>query len=315
MGNLVRNDIASFVAIKILERLGKDDLSHAAEQIYPEIPMLVDRSRTAIIKTLIERSEARQLDTRPIADALITSYGTDGAQRLVHMLKFEDSDAPGMANEQKPQPEAGNTSQLHGSLLVQAMLESPGRLREMVMGSLLEMDSAMLVLLSKDRTATHVIQKSLTCTDQDKPFRQKLIQKFHGHVSGLASDQVGSHVVDAFWTATRDVHFIRERIAEELLEDQRAIKETFPGRAVFRNWKMDLYKRRKLEWIKISTGSGDVGSVVAAKHAPDGKSRIELAREKFAASKMGRPTSLGIRWGIGRGSSGITAPARASTAS
>jgi nucleolar protein 9 len=309
MGNLVRNDIAAFVVIKILERLGRDELSHAAEQIYGEIPTLIDRSRTAIAKTLIERSEVRQLDTRPVADALIASYGADGGQRLAHMLQFEDSDASGMANERKPQREAGNTNQLHGSLLVQAMLESPGRLREMVMSDLLEMDSTMLVRLSKDRTATHVIQKSLTCTDQDKPFRQKLIQKLHGHVADLASDAVSSHVVDAFWTATRDIRFIRERLAEELLENQWAIKETFPGRAVFRNWKMDLYRRRKLEWIKISAGSGDVGSAAAAKHVPNGRSGIELAREKFAASKTG------IRRGVGRGSGGMAATARGSTAS
>ena len=64
LGSLARNEIASYPAIKIVERLGKEDLQHAVEQVCPLVGSLVERSRTAVIKVLIERCHIREVDTQ-----------------------------------------------------------------------------------------------------------------------------------------------------------------------------------------------------------------------------------------------------------
>lgn len=280
LGTLVKNDIAGFIAIKLLERLSKEDLHPAAEQIAPQIGMLVERSRTSIIKILIERCRIREIDVQPIYDAIVQAYGTDPSRRLMTMLRLDTGDTDHMTEDRKKLVEKQDTAKVHGSLLAQTMLESPGMLRELIMDGLLAMDATTLIIIAKDRTASRMLQCSLTCSDQTTKFRRILIQLFFGRIADLSIDAIGSHVVDVFWTASRGLTFIRERIALELLHDEALIRDSFAGRAVWRNWKMDVYKTKKREWIIEAKEIGE--------HAKTG---IEFARERFAGrtSKQSKP--------------------------
>ena len=303
LGSLARNEIAGFVVIRVLERLSREDLEHAVEQICPQIASLIERSRTSVIKTMIERCQARQVGTLPIANTLQESYGKDGSNGLLRMLKLESSDTEGMGQDRKKQLEAQDAGRLHGSLLAQAMVKAPGPLRDLVTSNILSMDTSVLLLMAKDRTATHVLQTSLTCSEQTTSFRRKVVQQFLGHASDLALDAVASHVVDTFWTATDGLLFIREQIAEELVESESTLRESFSGRAVWRNWMMDLYKRRKTEWISKAKGTG----VSAGNTHKSAKSGIELAREKFAAARKNK--QRGFRGGVdSTGSNNVSIP-------
>lgn len=310
LGSLARNEIAGFVVVRVLERLSKEDLQEAVTQICPEIASLIERSRTTVIKTLIERCAVRGSDTRSIADALGEAYGDEPSTRLSKMLKLNTTGNEGMSKERQLQVEGKDAGKLHGSLLAQAMLAIPGPLRDLISDGLLAMDPFTLVVMAKDRTATHVLQQSLTCSGQANTFCRKILQKFVGQIADLAVDAVASHVVDTFWTASEGLQFIRERIAEELLENEAVVKESFSGRAVWRNWMMDLYKRRKSEWIskakaKAAHEQPDVTTKVGTKSQTVTKSGIELARERFAAAKAGKWKKS--RVGVGIGANGVAA--------
>ena len=58
LSSMSKNDTASYVAIRILERLGKDDLVEAKGLIIPDLPTLISRRRTGLIKVLVGRSVA-----------------------------------------------------------------------------------------------------------------------------------------------------------------------------------------------------------------------------------------------------------------
>ena len=308
LGSLARNEVAGFVVIRVLERLSKEDLEEAVTQICPQIGSLIERSRTTVIRTLIERCAIRGLDTKPIADALREAYGDEASARLSKVLKLSSIEDEGMSKERQLQVEAKDAGKLHGSLLAQAMLEVPGPLRELISESLLAMDASTLVMMAKDRTATHVLQRSLTCSGQSNTFCRKVLQKFVGHVADLAVDAVASHVVDAFWTASESIQFVRERMAEELLEKENTLKKSYSGRAVWRNWMMDLYKRRKSEWMSKAKGAHDKpdsSSKIDARSPFMPKSGIELARERSAAAKAGK--SKHSRAGVGTGANGVAA--------
>jgi nucleolar protein 9 len=96
----------------------------------------------------------------------------------------------------------------------------------------------------------------------------------------LALHSSGSHVADALWHATKDIFFVKERFAQELAQNELPLRDSFVGRAVWRNWSMDLYKRRRGEWKAkakgLETRTEDGNSVERP------KSRIELARARFA---------------------------------
>jgi len=299
MGSLARNEIAGYVAGKILERLGKDDLEEAMRQIVDQIPSLVERNRTAIIKTLVERCTARQVDTAPIRAQLETAYSGPNGFEVTRMLRLsENSHDDGKQNgKQEHSPE-----KVHGSLLAQTMMAVDGRLGDLVFDSLVKLSPELSVQLARDPAASRTLQTALTAPHASVIFRRKMIQQFYGHVGELALDPSASRVIDAIWEGTHGLAFIRERIAEELAENENSLRESFVGRAVWRNWRMDLYKRKRGDWVKQSrwTAGNDgfqsfpesngessatpPGSQHGHSHKGNRQlSAIELARQKHAA--------------------------------
>jgi len=296
MGSLARNEIAGYVAAKILERLGKDDLEEAMRQIVDQIPSLVERNRTAIIKVLIERCVARDVDTTPIKAQLETAYSGSNGFEVTRLLKVNDVPSEdGKKHDHSPE-------KLHGSLLAQTMMSVDGRLGDLVFDSLTKLSPELSVQLARDPTASRTLQAALTAKHASVIFRRKMIQQFYGHIGELALDPAASRVVDAIWDGTHGLAFIRERVAEELAENENSLRESFVGRAVWRNWRMDLYKRKRGDWVKQSRytagndgfqsfpeSNGDSSATPPLrpqKNQPSkGKhlSAIELARQKHAA--------------------------------
>ncbi|KAH7085534.1 armadillo-type protein [Paraphoma chrysanthemicola] len=300
MGSLARNEIAGYVAGKVLERLGKDDLEEAMRQIVDQIPGLVERNRTAIIKTLIERCVAREIDTAPIKAQLEAAYGGSNGFEVTRILRVSESPAEEgkQNNKHDHSPE-----KVHGSLLAQAMMAADGPLGDLVFDSLARLSPELSVQLARDPTASRTLQAALTAQHATVIFRRKMIQQFYGHVGELALDPAASRVIDAIWDGTHGLAFIRERIAEELAENENSLRESFVGRAVWRNWRMDLYKRKRGDWVKQSRytagndgfqsfpeSNGD--SSATPPHQPHHSqsqkagrplTAIELARQKHAA--------------------------------
>ncbi|KAL4897047.1 hypothetical protein BDV59DRAFT_190886 [Aspergillus ambiguus] len=281
MTSLARNQTAGYVVLRVLERLGKDDLQQAVESLSPQIPNLIERSRTIVPKTLIERCIVRGVNTTSLAGALEASYDKDPARRLNQMLRLEDDskeDAKESDKMKEPTPGSRAAEKLHGSLLAQAMLTAPGNVSGLVYSSLLAQSSDSLVRISKDPTASRVIQQALTVSTSTPQFRRQFVSRFIGHLYNLALDSSGSRVVDALWSATKDIFFVKERMAQELAQHELALRDSFVGRAVWRNWSMDLYKRRRGEWAAKAKGLD--GENTSGERP---KSKIELARARFAA--------------------------------
>lgn len=302
MGSLARNEIASYVAAKILERLSKEDLEEATRQIAEVIPSLVDRNRTAILKTLIERCAVRGVDPTPITVQLEVAYGGPHGFEITRILKLQEH--PSDDGKQDSKHSSSSPDKVHGSLLAQAMMSVPGPLSSLVFDSLLRLGTTLSLNVARDPVASRTLQAALKSPNASVIFRRKIIQQFYGHIGELALDPAGSHVIDAVWQGTHGLAFIRERIAEELAENEAALRESFVGRAVWRNWHMDLYRRRRGDWVLQSRNAAsndgfmsfpepENGSSESPKHSQSNGNKnggrhlsaIELARQKHAAAK------------------------------
>ncbi|KAL8912959.1 MAG: hypothetical protein Q9171_002158 [Xanthocarpia ochracea] len=276
--NLVKNETASYVLIKALERLNKEDLQQAMHELCPQINLLVERTRTSVIKCLVERCQVRGVDTGPLAVALKEAYGQYPTDRLNKMLKLGTSSSKTMSEERHKNIESHDPSKAHTSLLAQSMLEVSGTLQDFIMDGILSLDNTNLQQMAKDRSATHVLQKSLSCAGDTIRYRRIIMPRLANMTVDLATDAVASHVVDAFWSGTIGLSFIREKIAEHLMQNEAVLRESNPGRAVWRNWKMDTYKTKRFE---------------AKGRIPGSKTGIELARERYANQKPGSNLSGG----------------------
>ncbi|KAJ5293921.1 hypothetical protein PENANT_c009G03937 [Penicillium antarcticum] len=298
IGSLSRNSTAGYVVLRILERLGKDDLKIAMDHIVPEVTGLIERSRLIVPKVLIERCVARSVDTKPLAEALEAAYDKDPTLRLQQMLKFTPSEKPSQSEDHDmdgeedigrksrfvPQESAAEKAEkLHGSLLVQAMLTVPGPLSQLVYTSLLAQPNHIIIQLSQEPTSSRVVQQALTSSTSTTQIRRQLTTRFQGHLMELALNSSGSRVVDALWSATKDIFFVKERMAQELSQNEMALRDSFLGRAVWRNWSMDLFKRRRGEWTRKAKGIEERAEHAEGTGRP--KSGIELARARYAAAK------------------------------
>ncbi|KFY42298.1 hypothetical protein V495_04601 [Pseudogymnoascus sp. VKM F-4514 (FW-929)] len=322
IGALARNEIATYVVIKVLERVSREDLEEAATSIIPQIPSLVERNRTTILKTLLERTSARRAEksTAAITTAIAEAYGGDPATLLLKMTNTTKT-APEAESAEKAEPRQDLTA-LHGSLLAQSMLAIPGLPATLIQDSLLRLDLPTLLHLACTTTTSHILQAALIPTDpsspsnpgsaNNAPFRRKLVNIFLADPTSiitLATSKSGSHALDAFWDGTQGLMMLKERICSILAGSMTELRDDWVGRVVLRNWMVELFVRRKVDWIaKVKEGEGGKTVAVAAKEeegeatdtkkpfpaktgkgpakkAGDGKSAIQLAREKFAAGK------------------------------
>jgi nucleolar protein 9 len=300
-----RNEVATYVVCRVLERLGHDDLLEAHERLNPEITGLLQRGRTMVVRTLIERCTVRGIHTQAIAVQVNATWdGPDGFEvkkllKWSHGLDIEpktpqDSVQSSAAIDAAAADFARSTEpmRVHFNVLAQAMLLVPGSLSALVLDSLVTLDSTTLLNMSEDRVVSRTLQSALTSRNASMITVRKLIQRFYGHMAEMALDTAASHVVDSMWEGTHGLAFIRERIAEELAENEQHLRESSCGRAVWRNWKMDLYKRRRNDWIrqsKIKASNDGFQSFSELDQNKDEegapKTPIELARERHAKNK------------------------------
>ncbi|GAM39290.1 hypothetical protein TCE0_034r10723 [Talaromyces pinophilus] len=290
IASLSRNEIASYVLVRCLERVGRDDLQTDLEMIIPEVPNLIERSRLTVPRALIDRCLIRNIDTAPLAKALQESLDKDPAKRLQQLLQVNNTDGPAEETAPSEKHVQGKTKTspvlLHKSLFVQKMLEAPGALSELVYSGLLATSTDTIINMACNSVTSHVLQKALTASTSTTQFRRQFVPQFSSHMKQLALDTSGSHVVDALWNATKDIYFVKERLAQELADSEYELRDSFIGRAVWKNWSMDLYKRRRGEWKGKAKGLDDqVKALNIGDEKPRTKSKLDLARERYDASQ------------------------------
>ncbi|KAH6682516.1 armadillo-type protein [Halenospora varia] len=372
---LARNEISSYVVVKVLNRLSKEDLEEAVDQMCPQVQGLVQRSRIAILKTLLERCYARRAkkSVEKLTAAIAEAYGSDPSTLLLKMACIDDindlikattiistPEADGEAEEKtvaqpimpKPSPQ-----QTHGSLLAQTMLSTPGPPMNLLQASLLEQKPETLLAFALFTSTSHILQAALsspsaTPLPADLTFRRKVINTLAFPTPSPSTDPLlalslsspGTHFLDALLlstsSATTNALFtLTERIALTLSKHEIALRESFTGRIVWRNWHLDLFKRRRGEWVnkikalsaekeqlktsstieapvqdaeegtinkaskkKKKSKNKDAKAVQGVEGPTEKKSAIQLAREKFAAKKLaGGNVSKENKYGEGKG--------------
>ena len=269
---LARNEISSYVVIKVLQRLSREDLEHASTEIISQIPNLIERRRTTVLKTLLERLQARGADTVALVEAIESAYGSETSTLILKMTAIDDIDNLTAAilrssshdptDPSKPNlPPKPSPSQTHGSLLAQTMLSLPGPSTTLLQNSLLALAHPQLLTLALWTTTSHIIQTALLPT-LPVPFRRKLINNLlssDNAVFELALSPIGSHVLDTLLTSTTaptpgstsaPLFMLTEKIALVLCNSESQLRDSYSGRIVWRNWSVDLYKRQRGEWVR-----------------------------------------------------------------
>jgi nucleolar protein 9 len=160
------------------------------------------------------------------------------------------------------------------------MLSIPGPATSLLQESILALPAPTLLQLACTTSTSHILQSALTTTPSNLSFRRKLTNKFlqspsqsgsipepidhspQNPILTLALDKAGSHVLDALYTGTTNLMMLKERICSILLSHEAQLREDFVGRVVLRNWMVELFGRRRSEWIRrVKASEGTTGAV------------------------------------------------------
>jgi nucleolar protein 9 len=250
LGSLARNEVAGFLVERILERLSKEDLEEAVQAILPQVESLVERSRTSLIRIMIERCVIRNVETSSIAEALEIAYGSDPPSRLTKMLKLTGGDSLANAKETSD----GRKDKDPGRFMARSGADhafSTRTAKPTYRGQLTRVTRGRI---NQGCERPNSITRIANVTRPG--LREYALSSQHGPEVLRTYDRAGytclrPHVVDCFWIATHGLTFVQERIAENSWRT-RQLYETHFWKGSMEELKMDMYKRKKLDWIVLA---------------------------------------------------------------
>ncbi|KAF4925703.1 Nucleolar protein 9 [Colletotrichum viniferum] len=274
----VRNDIASYPALRALNRFSKDDLVEAAKKILPIVPTLITKHRYNVLKTLFERCEARQAYeekaalTKAVTDAL-GGNPKDLIPKLCHLVE-EAPEEEEQKFQQSQAPQNKTAIAAHGAHLASTMCKTPGQPSKVAQKSLMALPSDLLYqLATQSMPKMGVLTTALAspAAPQNEFFHKALVGALAPHVGDLAQSQTGHNVVNAIVDIPsqgkdRSVPLhVKQTIMASLAEHERTLRESWFGRSVWRTWKGDMWKTRRSDWVKWAKGAEGEGEEVKLK--------------------------------------------------
>ncbi|KAI1483673.1 ARM repeat-containing protein [Daldinia eschscholtzii] len=257
INSLLRNDIASYPAIRILNRLSKEDLVAAVQKTLPDMSKLVSLSRFNVIKTLFERCQARQADSEidNLTKALIEALGSDPKLLVPKLCLLQSSETDDKKNQELPQK---NRSALvsHGAQLTTTMLAIPGYPSSTVQKSIASLPEELIFQLATSSAPTsYVLVNALSTPSKNKVFHKTLVAALRSHSFELAVSEYGNKVINSIVSIPSKgdgisipFHF-KEFIMEQLGQHEQELRDSFEGRRTWRTWKGDLWRNRRRDWI------------------------------------------------------------------
>lgn len=250
----VRNDISCYAAIRVLNRLGKEDLVKAVDQIVPTVPHLVEKARYNVLRTLFERCAARGIndEVKKLNKGLKEGCGTQPADLITTLCCFKDEEKNKKDITQLARNEYAIQS--HGSQLLTLLLSIPGPSKG-VQEALLSIAPEILLRLAKTSMPTVTILTTALATPSANPaFHKIIVNTITPHAADLAASQFGHNLLNAIVEVPskgkeRSVPFhMKEAIMANLGQHESLLRESWMGRSVWRGWKGDMWKTRRSDW-------------------------------------------------------------------
>ncbi|KAG7108434.1 Nucleolar protein 9 like [Verticillium longisporum] len=291
MATYVRNDIASYPALRALNRLGKDDLVAAVHSILPAVPVLVTKARYNILKTLFQRCQVREAgpELAALTRALTAALGNNSKDVIPKLCYLG---AAGDEQDDKPkfQQEVQNKAAMasHGAQLAAVMLATPGSAAKASQGSLSSLTTDQLFELAT-RSMPHVavLTTALAQPGTTPVFHKALVGRLAPRAAELALTQFGHNAVNAIIAVGSVPFHVKGTIMAALAAREGEMRESWMGRSVWRTWKGDMWKTRHADWVRwakeVEGGSGGAGGAESEVKLKPWEKMREKNREKARA--------------------------------
>ncbi|GAB1317593.1 Nucleolar protein 9 [Madurella fahalii] len=303
--SLLRNDIASYPAIKVLSRLSKEDLADAVQKSLPEITSFVEKGRLNVIRTFFERCSVRNASAElgSLLQALTTACGGNWKHLIPKLCLLEEPEPEETKGQKFQQPDAKNKTALisHGSQVASTLLDIPGPTSKAIQTSLLVLSPEQLLHMATSSNPTAaILTKALAVPPQVPHFHKLLVSALLPNVYDLATSQHGNGIVNAIISAPSKGEGVaavpfhqKENIMAQLERHEKDLRSTWLGRNVWRTWRGDLWAHRRHDWVRWAKETDPEGERVAAMPVP--KQKEEEGKNKKGLKGKGKYEGVGMQ--------------------
>ena len=104
-----------------------------------------------------------------------------------------------------------------------------------------------------DPVSSRVMEQFLKSDQISLKSKRKILYLLQGHFGRLGMDKYGSHWLELGWKEVADLK-LKEIIAGEILSKEFEFRDSMYGKFLWRNFKLDLFKRRRPEWMELEKG-------------------------------------------------------------
>ncbi|PVU97322.1 hypothetical protein BB561_000649 [Smittium simulii] len=138
---------------------------------------------------------------------------------------------------------------VQSSLILESLFNFPNEYIKTLIKSFLSIPfDPTFMKLCKESFGSRVVESFLKANFDSVTIKnkKKILLKLQSNYAELAMDKFGSRVIDQCWNLA-DLKF-KEQIADELISQKEAVKNSFFGKHVWQNCKIDLYMYKSDSW-------------------------------------------------------------------
>ncbi|KAG0044929.1 Nucleolar protein 9 [Gryganskiella cystojenkinii] len=234
-------------------------LEMMVEEVLPAFEDFLKYGRPGVIRAVVEACRNVGACHKEVIKGLCAAFHTNSTmdrKEFLHVvLQMETYES--LIERRETQEQEGITAtkpKFHpqGAVILQLLLQFPEEHSKIVVDSYFAQKEELMYAWTMDPVGSHVIEAFLTSPTLNLKVKRKILKSFLGKYHQMALDRYGGHTVDKCW-AVSDIE-MKEKIATELLAHEQALSQSFHGKFILRNCKIDQFKRKKEEWVEREKG-------------------------------------------------------------
>lgn len=229
-------------------------LEMMVKEVLPEFENFLKFGRPGVLRAVVEACKNVGACHKDVIKGLCNAFHTQTPverKEFLHVvLNMETYES--FLERRESQESTKPKFHPQGAVTLQLILQYPEEHSKIVIDSYFAQKDELMYSWTLDPVGSHVIEAFLTSPTVNLKVKRKILRSFLGKYHQMALDRFGGHTVDKCW-AVSDIE-MKEKIAQELLEHEHALSQSYYGKFILRNCKIDQFKRKKEEWVEREKG-------------------------------------------------------------
>jgi nucleolar protein 9 len=242
--------VANFVVQHLISNCKDEDLfNKILEELSSSFEYLLFQNRAGVIAKLVQVCLLFNKSQKKVMESLKAAFRIDSPEKRKKFLKMILYMRP---SEQVEGQVDYLRVQVQGALMLQYLFSYEEAENQILCEGIHSLDTETLMKWIHDPSCSRVIEAYFDSVTVSSKSKKKMLHTLQGKYSDMAKDKYASHLIDKCWKAS-DIQ-LKEKIAEELVQQERELMDNFYGKFILRNCKIELFKRRKQEWMQLEKG-------------------------------------------------------------